>query len=72
LKQFMVALTHELNTPLALINVYSSGMEDGIDDGTYLSVIHQQIDRMEFRSQMAFVLQDPFLFETSVRENIRY
>lgn len=32
----------------------------------------QQIDRQSLRSQMAFVLQDPFLFEDSVRENIRY
>ncbi len=32
----------------------------------------QQIDRQSLRSQMAFVLQDPFLFEASVRENIRY
>ncbi|UZM97722.1 HAMP domain-containing histidine kinase [Lysinibacillus sp. MHQ-1] len=47
LKQFMMGLTHELKTPLALINVYSSGIEDGLDDGTYLTVIHQQVDRME-------------------------
>ncbi|UED80672.1 ABC transporter ATP-binding protein/permease [Lysinibacillus sp. CD3-6] len=32
----------------------------------------QQIDRKALRSQMAFVLQDPFLFETTVMENIRY
>ncbi|MEK8196340.1 ABC transporter ATP-binding protein [Lysinibacillus sp. FSL M8-0134] len=32
----------------------------------------QQIDRQSLRSQMAFVLQDPYLFEASVRENIRY
>ncbi|WP_249663503.1 ATP-binding cassette domain-containing protein, partial [Lysinibacillus fusiformis] len=32
----------------------------------------QRIDRQSLRSEMAFVLQDPFLFETSVRENIRY
>ncbi|TKI48951.1 ABC transporter ATP-binding protein [Lysinibacillus tabacifolii] len=32
----------------------------------------QQIERQALRSQMAFVLQDPFLFETTVRENIRY
>lgn len=32
----------------------------------------QQIDRKALRSQMAFVLQDPFLFEATVRENIRY
>ena len=32
----------------------------------------KQIDRETLRSQMAFVLQDPFLFETTIRENIRY
>ncbi|EON73821.1 ABC transporter ATP-binding protein [Lysinibacillus sphaericus] len=32
----------------------------------------QQIEREALRSQMAFVLQDPFLFEATVRENIRY
>ena len=32
----------------------------------------QQIPRETLRSQMAFVLQDPFLFEATVRENIRY
>lgn len=32
----------------------------------------QQIERGALRSQMAFVLQDPFLFEATVRENIRY
>lgn len=32
----------------------------------------QQIERQALRSQMAFVLQDPFLFEASVRDNIRY
>jgi len=30
------------------------------------------LPRQTLRSQMAFVLQDPFLFETSVFENIRY
>jgi ATP-binding cassette, subfamily B, multidrug efflux pump len=32
----------------------------------------RQIPRTTLRKQMAFVLQDPFLFETSVYENIRY
>ncbi|MET4561085.1 signal transduction histidine kinase [Lysinibacillus parviboronicapiens] len=47
LKQFMIGLTHELKTPLALIKVYSSGIKDGLDDGTYLTVINKQVDRME-------------------------
>ncbi|MFS0575972.1 ABC transporter ATP-binding protein [Sporosarcina sp. 179-K 3D1 HS] len=33
--------------------------------------IHE-MPRQTLRSQMAFVLQDPFLFEATVRENIRY
>ncbi|MGE6514676.1 histidine kinase dimerization/phospho-acceptor domain-containing protein [Lysinibacillus sphaericus] len=47
LKQFMIGLTHELKTPLALIKVYSSGIKDGLDDGTYLTIINKQVDRME-------------------------
>lgn len=37
-------------------------------DGTPLSTIK----RASLRSHMAFVLQDTFLFETTIRENIRY
>ncbi|AXI01042.1 ABC transporter ATP-binding protein [Sporosarcina sp. PTS2304] len=32
----------------------------------------EELPRQTVRSQMAFVLQDPFLFEATVRENIRY
>ncbi|HWI49459.1 MAG TPA: ABC transporter ATP-binding protein [Rummeliibacillus sp.] len=32
----------------------------------------QTFSRVNIRSQMAFVLQEPFLFETTVKENIRY
>lgn len=32
----------------------------------------EQLSKSSLRSQMAFVLQDPFLFNMSVRENIRY
>lgn len=37
---------------------------DGVDT--------REIKRESLRSQMAFVLQDPFLFEGTIRENIRY
>ncbi|MFJ8101610.1 HAMP domain-containing protein [Lysinibacillus sp. NPDC096212] len=47
LKQFMIGLTHELKTPLALVRVYSSGIEDDMDDGTYLATINKQVDRMK-------------------------
>lgn len=32
----------------------------------------QQVKRESLRSHMAFVLQDPFLFEGTIRDNIRY
>lgn len=32
----------------------------------------QELPRQTLRSQIAFVLQDPFLFEATVKENIRY
>lgn len=32
----------------------------------------EEISKKSLRSQMAFVLQDPFLFEMSIKENIRY
>lgn len=46
LKQFTADLTHELKTPIALIKAYSSGIEDGLDDGTYLNTILQQAQRL--------------------------
>ncbi|MGG5341365.1 sensor histidine kinase [Enterococcus sp. AZ192] len=46
LKQFTADLTHELKTPIALIKAYSSGIEDGLDDGTYLDTILQQAQRL--------------------------
>lgn len=32
----------------------------------------EELSKASLREQMAFVLQDPFLFEMSIRENIRY
>lgn len=46
LKQFTADLTHELKTPIALIKAYGSGIEDDLDDGTYLTVILQQTQRL--------------------------
>lgn len=41
--------------------------------GIYIDDIEiSKLPRETLRSQMAFVLQDPFLFETTVFENIRY
>ncbi|MBC1230214.1 HAMP domain-containing histidine kinase [Listeria booriae] len=46
LKYFMADLTHELKTPLALIKAYSMGIEDGLDDGTYMKTIVKQTDQI--------------------------
>ncbi|MBO0440704.1 sensor histidine kinase [Candidatus Enterococcus ikei] len=46
LKQFTADLTHELKTPIALIKAYGSGIQDDLDDGTYLEVILQQTQRL--------------------------
>ena len=45
-----------------------------IDSGQILldGIPINELPRHTVRSQMAFVLQDPFLFEATVRENIRY
>lgn len=44
------------------------------DKGTILidGIPIDELPRATLRSQTAFVLQDPFLFESTVRENIRY
>ncbi|MCM3755990.1 ABC transporter ATP-binding protein/permease [Sporosarcina aquimarina] len=45
-----------------------------VDKGSILidGISIDDLPRATLRSQTAFVLQDPFLFEASVRENIRY
>ncbi|ARJ40447.1 multidrug ABC transporter ATP-binding protein [Sporosarcina ureae] len=45
-----------------------------VDSGQILldGIPIDDLPRQTVRSQMAFVLQDPFLFEATVRENIRY
>ncbi|WP_369823646.1 ABC transporter ATP-binding protein [Sporosarcina sp. P7] len=45
-----------------------------VDSGQILldGIPIDELPRQTVRSQMAFVLQDPFLFEATVRENIRY
>lgn len=46
LKGLISDISHELKTPLALVKVYSQGIEDGLDDGTYIGIIQEEIDKM--------------------------
>lgn len=47
LKQFTLGLAHELKTPLSLIRMYTLGIQDGLDDGTYLDTIVKQTEDMD-------------------------
>ncbi|BBH21872.1 two-component sensor histidine kinase [Paenibacillus baekrokdamisoli] len=44
LKLFMSDITHELKTPISLIQAYAEGMKDGLDDGSYTDTILRQTD----------------------------
>ncbi|CEN82972.1 sensor histidine kinase [Paraclostridium sordellii] len=46
LKIFIGGASHELKTPIALIKAYAMGIQDGIDDGTYLDTIIEQSEKM--------------------------
>ncbi|MGL6174615.1 MAG: sensor histidine kinase, partial [Cellulosilyticaceae bacterium] len=47
MKQLLSDASHELKTPIALIKAYSAGMQDGIDDGTFLETIIEQNEMMD-------------------------
>lgn len=40
-------VSHDLKTPLALIKAYTRGIQDGMDDGTFLDTIIGQNEKME-------------------------
>lgn len=46
LKVFIGDASHELKTPIALIKAYAMGIQDGIDDGTYIDTIIDQSEKI--------------------------
>ncbi|QHW33581.1 HAMP domain-containing histidine kinase [Paenibacillus rhizovicinus] len=46
LRTFISDISHELKTPLSLIRIYASGIDDGLDDGSYTAVIREQSEAM--------------------------
>lgn len=47
MEQLLDNVAHDLKTPIALIKVYAAGIQDGMDDGTFLETIIRQNESME-------------------------
>lgn len=47
LKTLISDISHEVKTPLALIKAYVHGIEDGLDDGSYIDIIKEQVGHMD-------------------------
>lgn len=47
MESLLANVSHDLKTPVSLIKAYTSGIKDGIDDGTFLDVIILQNEKME-------------------------
>lgn len=46
LKNLIGDISHELKTPISIIGAYGSGIEDGMDDGSFIEVILEQNKHM--------------------------
>ncbi|KOS68757.1 hypothetical protein AEA09_09545 [Lysinibacillus contaminans] len=44
LNTLISSISHEVKTPLSLIQAYTIGIKDGLDDGTYTDVILEQVN----------------------------
>lgn len=47
LKGLLCDVSHEVKTPLSIIKVYIQGIEDGLDDGSYINVIYDEIYKID-------------------------
>lgn len=62
MEELLANVSHDLKTPVALIQAYASGMQDGLDDGTFLDTILAQTQRME--QLLAQILKLSYLKQT--------
>lgn len=46
MEQLLSDVSHDLKTPVTLIKTYATGIQDGLDDGTFLTTITEQADRI--------------------------
>lgn len=46
LKRFISDASHEMKTPVALIKAYAIGIQDGIDDGTFIDTVIEQSEHL--------------------------
>lgn len=47
MESLLANVSHDLKTPVSLIKAYTSGIQDGIDDGTFLDTVILQNEKME-------------------------
>lgn len=56
MEELLNNVSHELKTPISLIKAYASGIQDGMDDGTFLDTIIHQNNRMgELTEKLLFM-----------------
>lgn len=46
MEQLLSDVAHDIKTPISLVGMYASGIQDGMDDGTFLDTIIRQNQRM--------------------------
>lgn len=46
MEQLLSNVSHDIKTPVTLIKTYATGIQDGLDDGTFLTTITEQADRI--------------------------